>query len=147
MKKWLQQWLFITPGVFLAAWAVEGIGASDWRALVLVAAVLGAFNLVLKPLLILFALPFVILTLGIGVIVINALLLLLAGELVPGFEIMSFWSAFWGGLIISIVSGLAAALFGDRKIRVTGRVHGRSAGNAYPSGRRSRRKDHDVIDV
>ena len=60
--------------------------------LLLVAAVLGALNVSLKPLLIFFALPFVIFTFGLGIIVINALLVMLAGAVVPGFEVASFWS-------------------------------------------------------
>lgn len=129
------------PGVFLADYLVDGIHAQEWTTLLLVAAVLGALNVFLKPLLIFFALPFVIFTFGFGIIVINAVLVLLAGNVVPGFEVVSFWSAFWGGLIISLASMLASMLFGDRenpKFKATFRVNRRSA---------AKRKDIDVIDV
>ena len=140
MKRWLQQWLLVTPGVFLADFIVDGVHANDWRILLLVAALLGALNVSLKPLLIFFALPFVIFTFGLGIIVINALLVMFAGAVVPGFEVFSFWSAFWAGLVISFASMVASVLFGDRqrfKIEVNRR-------KGPPSGRRG---GPDVIDV
>lgn len=147
MKSWIQQWLVILPGVFLAAWLIDGIEADDWGSLLLVAAVLGALNLVVKPLLIFFALPFVLLTLGIGVIFINALLLLLSGQIVPGIEIESFWSAFWGGLIISLVTMIASSFFGEQRLQRRRSVRMRGSRNVRPATRRSRRRDRDVIDV
>lgn len=142
MKRWLQQWLLILPGVFLANYAVTGIQSSEWTVLLLVAAVLGLLNVFLKPLLILFALPFIIFTLGFGIVLINALLVLLAGELVPGFDVASFGSAFWSGLLISLSSLVASVLCGDRqkfKIEVN-RRRGRASG-------RSAQSDPNVIDV
>jgi putative membrane protein len=144
MKRWLQQWLLVIPGVFLAEYAVGGIAAENWKVLLLVAAVLGALNVSLKPLLIFFALPFVIFTLGLGIIVINALLVMLAGAIVPGFEVLSFWSAFWGGLIISLASLFASALFGDRA-RFSVKVN-RSSGSPRPRRQQGKNRG-DVIDV
>ena len=148
MKNWFQQWLVVVPGVFLAAYVVDGITFTDWRYLLLLAAVLGAFNIVLKPLLILFALPFVIFTFGLGIIFINALLLLLAGEIVPGFAVSGFWAAFWGGVLISLGAMVASTFLGDRRWKVSVNRNGPRGGGA--GGRRvgpSAKSDRDVIDI
>jgi putative membrane protein len=149
-KSWWQQWLLVTPGIFVANWAIEGLQAENWKVLLLVAVVLGTLNVVLKPILIIFALPFVIFTLGFGIVFINALLVLGTGAVVPGFEVASFWSAFWAGLIISLVSMVASLLLGDtQRIRVQMKRNRRRGGGMRgagpnPSGRSI---DSDVIDI
>ena len=92
MIRLMIRWVFLALGVFLAAGSSEGIRYEDSQSLVLVVIVLSILNLLLKPLLILFTLPFVIFTLGLGVLLINAVLVLLAGKLVPGFEVESIWA-------------------------------------------------------
>lgn len=57
-------------------------------------------------------LPLLLVTLGLFTFVVNALLLLLVGNLVKGFYVAGFWSAFWGGVVISIVSFIANGLIG-----------------------------------
>ena len=154
MKRWWQQWLLIVPGVFLADWAVEGIHAEPWWILLLVAVVLGGLNTFLKPLLIFFALPFVIFTLGFGVILINALLLFFAGKVVPGFVVEGFWPAFWGGLLISLVSMVVSSFLGDSKAKFRMQVNrGGSSGKGNKGVhrvqgrvRRGSGRD-DVIDI
>ncbi len=83
------------------------------EALIIVVILLSACNVFLKPLLMLFSLPFIILTFGIGIWVINALLFLFVAALVSGFHIDSFGSALWGALVVSITSGVATLLFGS----------------------------------
>ncbi len=102
--------MLIAVGVLIAAHTSRGISYEDYLALVLVVLVLSFLNLILKPVLILFTLPFVILSLGFGVWVINALLLRMADGLVTGFTVASWEAAFWGALVISLTS-LAANLF------------------------------------
>jgi putative membrane protein len=65
---------------------------------------LSFFNLFLKPLLVLFTLPFILLTMGLGLIVINALLFLFVGWLVEGFYVASFWSALGGACVVSVTN-------------------------------------------
>lgn len=146
----LVRWLVIALGVALAAHTSPGIsyngkdclGPHGFGTLALVVLVLSFFNIVLKPLLILFALPFVLLSLGIGLLFINAVLFLLAGQLVPGFYVEDFWSAFWGALVVSVVSFLANRLLGGRRfVTVT-----RGLGSQKPKSPAARRDD-DVIDV
>ena len=66
--------------------------------------ILGILNSVLKPILVVLTLPVNILTLGLFTLVINALLVLLAARIVPGFEVVSFAAAFWFGLVLSVVN-------------------------------------------
>ncbi len=117
MLKFLQNTLFMTVGVLLAAQVVPGIHYDDGAALSLVVLLMVAFNTFLRPVLILFTLPFVLLTLGIGILIINAFLFLLAGHLVNGFYVDSYWDAWWGSLIISLTHLLANFLFGTRQLR------------------------------
>jgi putative membrane protein len=100
----LVRWGILAIGVMLATKLVPGIRCDDGGTLILVVLVLSLFNAILKPLLVLFTLPFILLTLGLGVIVINALLFLFVGRLIEGFYVDSFWSAAGGALIVSITN-------------------------------------------
>src|SRR5690554_2597902 len=112
MKAWFQQWLLMIPGVVLACYVFDGIAFDDPLKLVLVAAVLSLLNLIVRPVLIFFALPFVLLTLGLGIFLINALLLYFAGWLVPGFDVSSFGIALLASLLISLVNLVVGGLLG-----------------------------------
>ena len=79
--------------------------------LVFAAIIFGLVNALLKPALVLLSLPATILTFGLFLLVINALLLMLTAALVPGMEVDGFGSAFWGALVISAVSWLVGAVF------------------------------------
>jgi putative membrane protein len=97
----LLRWAILALGVVLATKLVPGIEYRDGGTLVAVVLLLSFFNAILKPLLLLFTLPFIVLTLGLGVVVINALLFLFVGRLVDGFYIAGFWPAVWGALVVS----------------------------------------------
>lgn len=102
----IKSWIINTAAVLLAALMLHGHIRYE-KALDLFAAslLLGIFNAVLRPVLMLLALPLLIFTLGLFTFVINALLLYLVGFLLkPYFYVDTFWSAFWGALIISLVS-------------------------------------------
>ena len=73
---------------------------------------LGLLNTFVRPVLVFFTLPFVMVTLGLGLLVINALLLLFVGSVVKGFHVAGFWPALFGGLIISVTSFGANVLLG-----------------------------------
>jgi len=96
------RWMVLALGVVLSTKLVPGISCDDGSTLAVVVLVLSFFNVVLKPLLLLFTLPFIILTLGLGVWVINALLFFAVGRLVNGFHVASFGSALVGALIVSL---------------------------------------------
>ena len=109
----LVRWAINALGVFVAAAIIPGISYDDNNALVIVVVLLGLFNAFLRPLLILFTLPFVILTLGFGILFINALLLMFAAHLVDGFVVDGFFSAFLGALVIGLINLLLGSVAGD----------------------------------
>ena len=105
LGNWLVRWGVLALGVALAAHLVPGIDYHhDFTTLVVVVLLLSFFNLFLKPLLVLFTLPFIVLTMGLGLIVINALLFLFVGWLVKGFQVDGFWSALGGACVVSVTN-------------------------------------------
>ncbi len=127
----LIRWLLLTLSVWVAAVLIPGIDYGDsWKALLIAALVLGILNTLIKPVLLLLSLPFIVVTLGLFLLVINALLLMLTAALVPDFNVDGFWSALFGSIIISLVS-----LF----------LGGFQSGGGRGGDRRSGRSD--VIDI
>jgi putative membrane protein len=102
MKLFLQ-WLISTLAILIAAYLVPGTSVTIVGALVL-AIVLGILNLLLKPLIFILTLPINILTLGLFSLVINALLVWLAADIVPGFAVAGFWAAFFFALVLTLVN-------------------------------------------
>lgn len=90
--------------LWIVAKIVPGIQVEGCLSAVLAGLVLGVINALLKPLLVLLTLPITILTLGLFLLVVNALLLWLAAAIVPGFRVRSFGSALLGALVLSIIS-------------------------------------------
>lgn len=97
----------------------------SWGLLLAVALVFGVLNAFVRPILKLLTLPLLILTLGLFTLVINALMLLLtswvSGVLDLGFHVTGFWPAFWGALVVSIVS-LILSIFVQEQERIEVRV-------------------------
>ena len=106
----LVRWLVLALGVALATKLVPGIRCDDGGTLVIVAVLLSFFNSILKPLLVLFTLPFILVTMGLGIIVINALLFLFAAHLVDGFHVAGFWPAVGGALVVSITNIIVSSM-------------------------------------
>ncbi|WP_237702360.1 phage holin family protein [Opitutus terrae] len=142
MTQLLLRWAVLAVGVALATKLVPGIRCDDAVTLVVVVVLLSLFNAVLKPVLLLFTLPFIVLTMGLGIIVINALLFLLVGRLVDGFHVASFWSAIGGALIVSVTNLLLGGLTRSQPRR-------RDEPPPPPTNRggRERGKSDDVIDI
>ncbi len=103
MLSFLKRWLITTVSVWLAASIVPGI-SSTTSGLFLAALALGLLNAFIKPVMVLLSLPLVILTLGLFMLVINALLLWSVGSVLKGFHVDGFVPALLGSLIISITS-------------------------------------------
>lgn len=100
----LLRWLILALGVILAEKLVPGISCDSTTTLLVVVLLLSFFNVVLKPLLLLFTLPFIILSLGLGIWLINAFLFYIVGRLVDGFHVAGFGSALLGALIVSVTN-------------------------------------------
>ncbi|MBV8030945.1 MAG: phage holin family protein [Betaproteobacteria bacterium] len=103
-------WLVNTASLVLVAYLMPSIRVSNLAAALVAALALGLVNTIVRPILILLTLPATILTLGLFIFVINALLFWAVGAFVQGFVVPSFWSAFFGSLAYSIVSWLLSAL-------------------------------------
>jgi putative membrane protein len=104
MKNILLRWFVLSIAVWIAAVIVPGIHYDNWKSILAAALVLGVLNTFAKPALRILSLPFIFVTLGFFLLVINAILLLLTAWLVSGFHVAGFWSAVFGSLVISIVS-------------------------------------------
>ena len=151
----LKSWVLIALGVLLASNTSQGIAYESTSALVFAVILLSLCNVFFKPLLMLFSLPFIILTFGIGVWIINALLFMLVGALVEGFHVASFGSALWGAFVVSVTGAIANLMFGKSrvKVQVGGAGPQQSPGGAIPNQhsqqqtRRPLKDDEDVIDI
>ena len=101
-------------GIWLAAYLVPGVSATSTGALIWAAIALGLINAFVRPVLVLLTLPFTIATLGLFLLILNAGMLNLAGWFVDGFEVVGFWSAVFGAVVISLVSGLCSKFIGAK---------------------------------
>ncbi len=104
MRALLIRFLVTGVAVFLAITIVPGIDAQSLSAGLAAILLLSLLNTAVRPVLYLFSLPLIILSLGLFMVIINALLLQLVGWLVKGFVVEGFWASVWGALLISIVS-------------------------------------------
>lgn len=128
------RWAVLALGVTLATKVVDGISFDDTNTLIIVVVLLSFFNAVLRPLLVLFTLPFILVTMGLGIVLINAFLFMLVGKLVAGFTVATFGAAFFGALIVGITNMVLSSVLGTKK-----------SGKKQAKKRKS--KPDDVIDV
>ena len=98
------KWIAYSLIIVFTAWLVPGIGVENFLNAMLACIVIALINTFIKPLVKLISLPVTFLTLGLFSLVINALLLMLAGAITPGFEVEGFLSALAGSIILSILS-------------------------------------------
>jgi putative membrane protein len=141
LKSFLQRWAITTLAVLVAANVVNGIHCDTIGGLLVASLLLGVLNAFLRPVMLLLSLPLLILTLGLFTLVINALLLFLVGWLVRPFHVDSFRAAFWGSLVISIVSLVVNLMLGTHQVKVETR-----RGHSPPGGREGG-GDGPVIDL
>ena len=113
--------LINAAALWVATQAVPGISFSgDWRLLLVVALVFGVLNVLVRPVLIVLTFPFLLLTLGLFTLVLNAFMLWLTSALSEalglGFHVRGFWAAFLGALVVSLVSfALSVFLVSERR--------------------------------
>jgi putative membrane protein len=118
----LLHWILNAAALWAAAAIVPGLEFSGGIGrLLMVAAVFGVVNSTLRPLLTILTCPLIVLTLGLFTLVINALMLLVTGSLSEslnlGFMVSGFWPAFWGGLVVGLVSMLLAMVLPGKATR------------------------------
>lgn len=145
--------IVLAAGVLVAAHTSSGIHYDGWGALFVVVLLLSLVNSFLRPLLMLLSLPLIVLTLGIGIWLVNAFLFLIVSLLVSGFHVESFGSALWGAFVMSLI-GVGASCLGfgvNERPKVqfnmnTGSSHAGAASHTSAK-RRSMLEDDDVIDI
>jgi putative membrane protein len=117
MQKFLLKILLLGTSVMFSAYLLPGVTVQDFVSALLVALVLSFLNAFLKPLLILISFPITVLTLGLFLLVINALLIQLASYLLqPSFTVDGFWWALLFSFVLSFISSLLEGLLGARPL-------------------------------
>ena len=138
----LIRWAVLALGVAIATRVITGISCDDGLTLFWVVLALSFLNAVLRPFLLLFTLPFILITAGIGVIFINALIFYFVGKLVDGFHVAGFWPALGGSLVVSFTSFVSSLFIRSSTRRVPPQPRppsGPQAGGGNAGG--------DVIDI
>jgi len=118
IKRFLQGWAINTFAVLVACLLPGITYGGDIKVLLLASLLLGVLNAVVRPLIMLLALPLLVVSLGLFMLVINAALLMLVDVVVSGFEVHGFWWAVLGSIIISVVSLVFNTLTGTGKSRI-----------------------------
>jgi len=93
-----------TIAIMVTSYILPGVHVDGLLVALVLAVVLGVINTILRPILVILTLPLSIMTLGLSVLVINALLVLLATYIVPGFSVNNFWWVFLFGIVLAIVN-------------------------------------------
>lgn len=113
LVRFLVTWAFNLVALWVAAVLLSGIDYDGFGVLVVASLVFSVVNIFVRPLIILFTLPLVILTLGIALFFINLLMLYVTSWIVDDFTIDSFWWAFLATIIVWLVNTILEAFFGD----------------------------------
>lgn len=114
MPQFLLTWLVTAVSLLLTAYIVPGLDIKGFTAAAVGAIVLGLVNAIVKPILVFFTLPLTILTLGLFLLVVNAIAFGLVGYFTPGFEIDGFFPALFGSIVLSLISGFLNQMFGTQ---------------------------------
>ncbi|RKR14064.1 putative membrane protein [Maribacter vaceletii] len=101
--------------VIVLANLLPNVQIDHYSTAIIVAIVLSILNFIVKPILVLFTLPVTILTLGLFLLVINAIIILLADNLIDGFQVTSFWSAILFSILLSFLQSILFSLLKESK--------------------------------
>ncbi|HKB54894.1 MAG TPA: phage holin family protein [Ramlibacter sp.] len=112
----LIHWAITGLSLWVASHIFKGLKFRDGRALVIAALLLGLANAIVRPILVVLTLPLTLVTFGLFLLVINALMILLVAGLVRGFVVSGFWTALFASIFVSILSLLIGSVvsIGDR---------------------------------
>jgi putative membrane protein len=119
MRHFVFRWAVTTVAVMVASSLLHGIRYDNVSDLVGAALLLGFLNAFVRPVLLILSAPLILLTLGFFILIVNAFMLTIVPHVVSGFHVDGFGSAFWGAIIVSVVSWLLSAFFRGSD----GRVH------------------------
>ena len=107
--------LITTVLIVLISKIIGGINVIDFTTALIVAVVLALLNTFLKPILVLLTIPVTIITLGLFLLVINAIIILIADKFIDGFSVSSFWTALLFSILLSVSQSLLDKLFISKK--------------------------------
>lgn len=111
MLKILIHWVLAALTILVTAHIVPGFIVNNFASALLAAVVLGILNVLVWPLLAILTLPITLITLGLFLFVLNALVLMFGAALVPGFSIEGFWPAVLGGIVLTLLGWIVKAVF------------------------------------
>ena len=103
-------WILNAVALLVVAYLLPGISVASFGSALMAALVLGLLNMLVKPVLVLLTLPITIVTLGLFLIVLNALLFWFAGTVLRGFQVSGFWWAVGGAILYSFISGFLSRI-------------------------------------
>ena len=101
LVEFLMHWAIMSLSLWVASYIFKGITFSNKSSLLISALLLGFVNAILRPILIFLTLPLTLVTLGLFLLVINALMIMLVAALVNGFKLSGFWTAFFASIFIA----------------------------------------------
>jgi putative membrane protein len=101
--------------VVLIAKLLPGVGLDNYTTALIVAAVLAILNVLVKPILVIFTLPITIVTFGLFLLIINAIIILLADKMIDGFSVASLWTAILFSILLSILQSILYGLLKEDK--------------------------------
>lgn len=115
--RFITRWLVCSLGLWIAAGFLSSSISYDnkLRVIIIAGLVLAIINVVIKPILVIFSLPAIVLTLGLFMILVNGLTVFIASKLYTPLHITNFWAAVFAGMVIGLVNYLVTAILGDVK--------------------------------
>ncbi|MDQ5949720.1 MAG: putative rane protein [Patescibacteria group bacterium] len=108
--KIILHWLIITGAVLATPYVIDGISVTSFVTALIVAAILGFINTIIKPILTILTLPLNILTLGLFSLILNGLFFWLVASVITGFNVSGFKAAFLGALVVSVINWLGSKI-------------------------------------
>lgn len=111
----LLRWALNAAALMILPGLVGGISVTSFTSALFAALLIALFNALIRPVLIVLTLPITALTLGLFILVINALLFWAASRFVGGFHVTDFWSALWGALLYSLLTWLVSLALGGKR--------------------------------
>ena len=109
---WLIRFFLNVIAVMFSAWLLDGIEVDGFVGAMIAALVISLINMFIRPLMILFTLPLTFLTLGLFLLVINALMIMLAGYLIDSLTVDGFWWALLFSIVLTVVNSILNSFFG-----------------------------------
>ena len=102
--EFLTHWGITALSLWLTSFIFHGISFANKKSLFVSALLLGLANAVIRPIIVILTIPLTLVTFGLFLLVINALMMLLVSALVPGFRISGFWTAFFASIVVTLLS-------------------------------------------